>query len=234
MLSSRRNSLLFAALVSTLSLPAGAMAQALETEESAPLHQGQIEIGAGLEHQVSSEGTETALPMAFEVGLTEKLTLLVEPVAFTWIRPDVGRHAFGIGDLEASLFYQVLSEQGVLPAVSIAGEVKFPTATNTLIGSGKFDYTPFLVVSKTTGNFFTSINLGYTFIGKPRGVVANDLVNFAIGTIFQASERNRLYAEVYGNTAATSPQREHRQVQQNFQEEKLSVQSLMVSSLQRG
>jgi hypothetical protein len=183
-------------------LPVKTHAQVLETEESKPLLRGQVEIGTGLEFQTSREGTETALPIAFEYGLTEKLTLLVEPVGFTGIRPKIGTRATGFGDLEITVFYQVLSERKVLPSISVSGEIKIPTARNQLIGTGKTDYTPYLIASKTIGRFFTSANLSYTFIGKPQGVVANNLFNYAIGTIFTASRRSILFGEVYGNTSA--------------------------------
>ena len=163
---------------------------------------GQFEVGTSLEFQSSKEGTETAFPLAVEYGLFKKMTLLVEPVGFTSIAAKNGPHAKGIGDLELTLFYQLVSEKKYLPSISISGEVKIPTAKNTLIGTGKIDYTPFLIVSKTTGHFFTSINLSYTFIGKPANVVASNLFNYAIGTVFTASAKSILFAELYGNTAA--------------------------------
>jgi hypothetical protein len=178
-------------------------AQALETEESKPLLPGQVEMGTGLEFQTSKEGTENALPLAFEFGLSKKFTLLVEPVAFTNISPKVGPHVTGIGDLEITLFYQFMSEEKAPFSLSLSGEVKLPTAKNRLIGTGKTDYTPFLILTKTTGKFFTSINLSYTFLGKPPGVQATDLFNYAIGTIYNATPKWILFAEVYGNTSAT-------------------------------
>lgn len=68
-------------------LPGKLFSQVLETEESKPLLPGQYEIGTGLEFQTSKEGTETALPLAIEYGLSKKFTLLVEPVGFTSILP---------------------------------------------------------------------------------------------------------------------------------------------------
>ncbi len=183
-------------------LPANLFAQVLETEESKPLIPGQCEIGTGLEFQTSKEGTESALPLAIEYGLSKKLTLLIEPVGFTSIRPKAGKRAKGIGDLELTLFYQIVSEKTVLPSISLSGEIKIPTSKNKLIGTGKTDYSPYLIMSKTTGKFFTSINLSYTFLGKPAGVVVNNLFNYAIGTIFKASAKSILYAEIYGNTSA--------------------------------
>lgn len=178
--------------------------QVLETEESKPLLLSQFEIGSGMEFQTSSEGTESALPLAIEYGISKKFTLLVEPVGFTNILPKFGPHAKGFGDLEATLFYQLVSEKKYLPSISISGEIKIPTAKNKLIGTGKADYTLFLIASKTTGNFFTSINLSYTIIGKPYGIVATNLFNYAIGTIYSASNKSIIFGEFYGNTSALS------------------------------
>lgn len=177
-------------------------AQVLETEESKPLLPRQFEIGTGFEFQTSKEGNESALPLEIEYGLTKKFTLLIEPVGFTSIRPKMGSSVKGIGDLEITLFYQIVAEKKYLPSISISGEIKIPTAHNTMIGTGKTDYTPYLIISKTTGKFFTSLNFSYTFLGKPTNVIANNLFNYAIGTIFNVSPKSILFAEFYGNTSA--------------------------------
>lgn len=191
------------AIASSSLLILGASAQVLETEDSKPLTPNQFEIGTGLEFQTSKEGTETAFPLAIEYGLSKKFTLLVEPVGFTSIVAKNGPHAKGFGDLELTLFYQIIEERRILPSISISAEVKIPTAKSRLIGTGKTDYTPFLIISKTAGRFFTSINLSYTFLGKPKDIVASNLFNYAIGTIFTVSSKSILFAEFYGNTAAT-------------------------------
>jgi hypothetical protein len=79
-------SILFIILL-CISLSGNIIAQVLETEESKPLSPGQFETGTGLEYQTSKEGTESALPLAIEYGLSKKFTVLVEPVGFTSIRP---------------------------------------------------------------------------------------------------------------------------------------------------
>jgi hypothetical protein len=196
------NAMVFGLALLSAMLPLNAHAQVLETEESKPLAPGVVHVGAGLEFQTSKEGTETALPLAWEYGLTNRMTLLVEPVCFTGIRPNIGARATGLGDLEVTLFYQLMSERSVVPAITISGEIKVPTARNNLIGTGKTDLTPYLIVSKRTGRFFTSVNLSYTFLGKPRGVAVSNLFNYALGTICTASPKSILFAEVYGNTSA--------------------------------
>jgi hypothetical protein len=196
------NRLAIALAVLLATAPRSAAAQVLETEESKPLAPGVLHLGAGLEFQTSKEGTETALPLAWEYGLSHRMTLLVEPVCYTGIRPHSGTRATGVGDIEMTLFYQLMPERSIAPAITISGEVKLPTARNQLIGTGKTDFTPYFIASKTTGRFFSSVNLSYTFIGKPQGVPASNLFNYGFGTIFAASSRSILFAEVYGNTSA--------------------------------
>src|SRR5712675_3082403 len=85
--------------------PGGLCAQVLETETARPLQKGVLEIGAGYEFQHSREGDEVAIPLAFELGLTNRLGLLVEPVPYTAIRPKAGQSATGFGDLEITASY---------------------------------------------------------------------------------------------------------------------------------
>lgn len=189
-------SLFFATQINTVN------AQVLETEDSRSLNPGQVELGAGLEYQTSKEGYEVALPLSFEYGISKRFTFLFEPVPFTTIHPKTGRHATGLGDLEMTLFYQLIKETKSFPSISLSAEVKLPTAKDSLIGTGKTDFTPFLIASKTTGKFFTSLNLSYTLLGKPKGVVANNLFNYAAGTVFELSPKSLLFGEIYGNTSA--------------------------------
>ena len=82
-----------------ISVPAVAGAQILETETARPLGKGTLEVGTNFEYQTSSEGHESALPMAVEYGFTDRFELLLEPVAYTAIRPKAGQRATGVGDL---------------------------------------------------------------------------------------------------------------------------------------
>jgi hypothetical protein len=173
----------------------------LETEDSNPLLPGQFEVGTAIEFQTSSQGTEAAIPLGLEYGVSNRFTLLVEPVAYTNIHPKSGKVANDIGDLEVTLFYQLLRERKKMPAISISAEVKFPTAKNNLIGTGKTDFTPFIIASKNLGKFFTSANISYTFLGKPKGIVAGNLFNYALGTIYNVTSQNIFFAEIYGNTS---------------------------------
>ncbi len=113
MTTNRRRSLVSVAITSVgLMVPLVCNAQILETETARPLGRGGLEVGSNFEYQTSSEGHEIALPFAVEYGFTDRLEMLVEPVAYTAIRPKVGTRATGVGDVEVTLTYLARRESG--------------------------------------------------------------------------------------------------------------------------
>jgi hypothetical protein len=183
-------------------LPALLPAQVLETETARPLRRGELEIGAGYELQHSREGDEVAIPFGFELGLTNRIGLLVEPVPYTAIKPEVGTSATGAGDLEITLSALVKQESAHWPALAIAVEEKVPTAHNTLIGTGKADHTAYIISSKRFGRFDVHANAGYTLVGSPKGQSLNNRVMGALATEFMVTPSNNIYGEVLASTSA--------------------------------
>ena len=190
------------ALVCTTLFPRSSRAQILETETARPLRAGQLEVGAGYEFQHAREGDETAVPFAFELGITNRLGLLVEPVPYTAIRPEVGPAATGPGDLEITASYLLRGESGRVPAIALAVEEKLPTARNNLIGTGKADHTAYFIASKRFGRFDTHANVGYTIVGSPAGQPLGNRVSGALATEFTLTPATYFYGEVLGSTAA--------------------------------
>ena len=64
--------------VLTLSATGRITAQTLETESARVLPAHAWEVGYAFEAQTSSEGTERAMPFAFEYGLSDRVELLIE------------------------------------------------------------------------------------------------------------------------------------------------------------
>jgi hypothetical protein len=195
---------LMASAIALIIIPQIAIAgPPLETETARLLNAGTFEIQTAVEYQTSkNNGDEYAFPLEFEYGITDDLQLLVEPVAYTAILPKVGHDSTGFGDIETTLFYRFLDEKPYAPALAIAGEIKFPTANSNQIGTGEFDYTPYLVASKKFGAFDTHLNIGYSFIGAPSGTKVRNTFNYAFATEYYLSEGLQLVAEIVGNTSA--------------------------------
>jgi len=177
--------------------------QPLETETARLLPAGAAKVEVVAELQKAHEGTERAFPLVFEYGLTDRTELTVEPVLGTSIRPRSGQHASGFGDLEITLTQLLRRENGALPAFAVAVETKIPTAHNRLIGTGKADYTGYLIASKKLDRIDLHANLGYTIIGSPAGTQLKNIIDYAFAEEFHLSPRIDFVGEIIGNTSST-------------------------------
>ncbi len=185
-------------------VPGAARAQMIETETARLPAKSAGSVGAAGEFQSSAAGTESALPAVFDYGLINNLEIAVEPVAYTAIRPDTGSAATGIGDIESTLTWRFGQEHGHAPALATAFEVKFPTATNEQIGTGKTDFAGYFIMSKRFGKVDTHYNVSYTVVGAPSGVQVNNTYGAAFAAVGQVNERVQIFGEVYGNSSATA------------------------------
>jgi hypothetical protein len=187
-------------VVSPASLFAG---QPLETESARMLPSGAMEIETVLEVQTSSAGRERAIPLLFETGLPHNWQFTIEPVPYTSIKPRHASGATGSGDLEVTLTHQFLPETISHPAFALAGEIKFPTAKNDLIGTGKTDVAVLGLATKRVGRFDTHVNLGYTIVGSPKGANLGNIFTYAVAAEFHLQPRLDLVGEIIGNTSST-------------------------------
>jgi hypothetical protein len=178
-------------------------AQILETETAHLIPAGALEVNGAFERQSSSEGTESAVPLAVGYGLSSRFELLVEPVARTVISPKQGRSASGVGDVEVTLTYLLRRDTGGGPAFAVAAEAKAPTARNRLIGTGKADYAGYLIASETFGRLTLHGNLVYTFVGKPAGVDLSNTYGGAVAAEYQLNPRFELFGEILASSAST-------------------------------
>jgi len=174
----------------------------LETETARLLRRGQAKFDFSYEFQRSGEGTETATPIGIEYGVTNRLELLVEPVPYTAIRPKVGRHATGAGDMEATLTWLEHAERGNLPALAFAGEAKIPTARNELIGTGKADYAFYTIASRRRGSVQMHANVSYTFVGSPAATSLRNIWGGALAAEYFRTPAHEFFAEVLATTAS--------------------------------
>ena len=182
--------------------PSGARADlSLETETARLLAPKHFEVSMAYEYQHARDGHEMALPLAIEVGLVPRLELLLEPTAYVGIFPRKGKSAQGLGDLEATLTFLAFKESVHLPAIALAGEVKIPTASNRQIGTGEFDYTPYLIASKRFGHLDVHANVSYTFLGQPAGVNVKNTWAFALAGEYTFHPKWDVFAEVMYTTS---------------------------------
>ena len=177
--------------------------QPLETETARLPPAGAIEFESTVEYQTSPDGNEFAVPLALAYGITDRLELLLEPVIYTRISPDVGNTESGIGDIETTLTYRLNDETARLPAFAIAAEVKIPTASNDVIGTGKADYAAYLIASKLFGNWDLHLNANYTVLGQPSGTSVSDTYGGAVALEYHASPDWDFVGEYIATSSST-------------------------------
>ena len=176
----------------------------LETETARFPAKGTKELSLLGESQSSSTGRESIVPLAFEYGMKRNLTLLIEPVLGTKIRPKFGRIGSGVGDTEVTLTRLIAEERRHRPAFAFAGEVKLPTAKDRLVGTGKTDFAFYAIASKRYSRLDAHFNLGYTIVGQSvPGVKLKNLTFAALGGDYNLSPKFDLVSEVYGNTSSS-------------------------------
>lgn len=190
-------------MILMLALAPGLFAgQPFEVESARLLVPGAMKIETVAEFQTSADGRETAIPLLFEAGFPHNWELTIEPVPYTSIQPKHSRSVNGPGDLEVTLTHLLSAETASRPAFAIAAEVKFPTANNDLIGTGKTDYALLGIASKRFGAFDTHFNLGYTFVGSPAGANLGNIVNYGVGVSLAVQPKLSLVSEILGNTSS--------------------------------
>jgi hypothetical protein len=182
--------------------------QPLETETARLLPAGVFKVELTGEYQTSGDGTERAVPLVFEYGLTPRTEIAVEPVFATSIHPKRGPSVSGAGDIEITITHLLLPEAGSAPAFAIAGEVKLPTAKNRQIGTGKTDLTAWAIASKRFGRLDVHGNLGYTIVGRPAGTRLKNVVSYAVAEELHVSPRFDFVGELIGNTSSTGDKAE--------------------------
>lgn len=157
-----------------------------------------LTIGSAIEYQADSENTEYNLPFFLEYGLTENLTVLIEP-SYKFFHSKTNGSANGLGDLATSLTYEFMGETKHLPALALQGGVKWPTADNDL-GTGETDYTLGAIARKTFGHVDLDVRAIYTFVGNPPGADLTDTLQGSLALEWHVSP----YIDVMGEILTSS------------------------------
>ena len=196
--------LMTSALMALAATPALA-SQPLETETALLPGKGHGNFQVIYEYISTPTDRETGVPIAFEYSITDRLKFGVEPVVYTSVKPKDRKlkSGTGFGDTEATLTYLLAPQTDSHPAFAIAGEVKFATSSNPLVGTGSTDYRITGIVSKQYDNVTLHANLGYTFAGKGSGgVKQSNIIDFAAAAEYAVNPSWTLVSEVLASTTA--------------------------------
>ena len=139
----------------------------LETETAELGKKGELTLSAGVQFERERDGSRTTFTLnQFEYAITDRAEILIEPFFREWDKPKGEKSFHGMGDLEITPSYMIIEDKGGwTPAVVLALKVKVPTAKNRNIGTGKFDYYPYIILGKKIGNWV--LNANATAAGRP-------------------------------------------------------------------
>ena len=177
----------------------------LETETAELGKQGTFATSAGVQFEKARDGSRTIFTLnQFEYAVTDRAEILVEPFFQEWDFPKGGDRFHDMGHLEITPSYMVVLDDPKtwFPAIVLAFKLKVPTAHNPDIGTGKFDYLPYLIFGKTCGDWVFNANLGYNFITSPSDSepLKNQFIyDFSVER--KITEKWSVFAEVFANSS---------------------------------
>lgn len=177
----------------------------LETETAELGKKGDSLISAALQVEREKDGGLAYFTVnQYEYALADRAEILIEPFFYEWDRPKDGPSYSGVGDLEITPSYMMVLDDphSWIPAVVAAFKLKVPTATNRDIGTGEFDYQPYLIFGKQFGPWICNWNIGYDFVTSTSTEHLKDQFIYDFSIQRNVTEKLGLYAEVFGETSA--------------------------------
>lgn len=174
----------------------------LETETAELGKAGDQLISTAIQYERERNGSHAWLTVnQYEIGVTDRAELLIEPFFYEWNHPKGGAPTSGVGDLEITPSYRVFLEQPVLPAVVLALKIKVPTATNAEIGTGELDYYPYVILGKNMGDWVFNANLGADVITSPPGQPLRNPFIWDFSVERKITPARSIYAEAFSNSS---------------------------------
>ena len=173
----------------------------LETETAQLGKQGDCLVSTAIQFEREKDGTTATFTLnQFEYAITDRAEILIEPFFYEKDRPSDGASFHGVGDLEITPSYMVILEEPTFPAILLAFKLKVPTATDRKIGTGKFDYQPYVILGKTSGPWVFNANFGYDFVTSPRDEPLSNQWIYDLSVERKMTDDLSLFAECFGNS----------------------------------
>ncbi|MGI4788176.1 MAG: transporter [Janthinobacterium lividum] len=167
-------------------------------------HHVQLDLAA-ITGQVRGSESDVLPSVSFGYGATDTVELDLGLSAGS-IRNSGSDRVSGLGDTTAGVKWRFQEETASRPQLAVSGQIKFPTASRSRgLGSGRYDYTPGLSLGKSFGKYAFCAGAGYNFVGDPD---AKNNTYYGVCLTYQTTEKTTVGAQIYGNTAAASGQRD--------------------------
>jgi len=179
----------------------------LETETAELGKKGEGLFSAALQFERMKDGGTAYFTLnQLEYGITDRAEILIEPFFYEWDKPKDGSSYSGVGDLEITPSYMMVLDDphSWVPAAVAAFKLKVPTATNRDIGTGEFDYQPYIILGKVIGPWTWNANLGYNFVTSPSDEPLKDQFIYDLSVQTNLTPDLTVFAEIFSNSSPAS------------------------------
>ena len=99
---------------------------AIEMETAQIGKKGDFAVSQAYQYGRATDGTSSESVTQFEYALSDRAEILVEPFFYVWDHPKGEKKVQGLGDLEITPSYQIVLENGWVPAILAAIKLKVP------------------------------------------------------------------------------------------------------------
>ncbi len=185
----------------------------LETETAELGHKGDGLFSEALQFEWEKDGGKATFTVnQFEYAVSDLGEILIEPFFYEWDNPKDGKSYSGVGDLEITPSYMIVldDENSWIPAALLAFKLKVPTATNRDIGTGEFDYQPYIILGKSCGNWVYNFNFGYDFVTTPPKLSRKDYKNqfiYDVSAEYKINSKLSVFGELFANSSPGAGQK---------------------------
>jgi len=162
-------------------------------------------IGSGAAVGLANVQTKSVVStLVLRYGLLNDLEADVR-VPFVWAEQEIdfgvarqNREQAGLGDVAASLRYQVWHERAGSPDIVLSLEGRFPTGDEPLLGTGHWNVGATIAVVKTFDPVVLFARVGYNATLEARGRNPGDQVLYQMGIGYSLNERVSLSTQLNG------------------------------------
>lgn len=189
------------AFIFDTSVYAGVENRPINTDDAYTLDKGALTIALGAVFTKADNGDkENNINIDLGYGITDRFEITVD-FPFVFSDPKAGSNEEGIGDISVRPEFMFLEETENIPAMSFAATFKFQSGNEDKgLGSGETDYSLSLQFSKDFSPLKCHFNIGYTFVGQPKGETVDDVIFYNLACEYSLNDKLTLVGELIGDT----------------------------------
>lgn len=174
-------------------------ARPLSTDDAGTVQRQHMEVECGFEY-ADKQDDEYSWSTTLKYGLGEKWDIGAE-IPYQYIEVTEGDDIDGISDIVLSSKYRLFDKAEGLPALALSFSIKSKTGDEDKgLSTGELDYTINGILTKELDKISTHLNLGYTYVGKPKGENHDDVFSYALALEYTFNDKLNLVGELTGET----------------------------------